>query len=174
MPEVSLLTINQPAPDFTLPDLNGQMHSISDFRGQILIVNFWSAECPWSLRVDQALVKQLRQWGDRVIWLSVASNLNESKDLLLQESLQRKLPLVLHDENNSIADLYAALTTPHLFVVDSEGILRYQGAYDDVTFREQEPTQDYLVMAVNALLLGEQPKLSQTDSYGCSIVRQLP
>lgn len=170
----TIIKIGQPAPDFELPDLQDAVHRLSEQRGHTLILNFWSAECPWSLRVDQALVKQLRQWGDRVIWLSVASNLNESKDLLLQESSQRGLPLVLHDENNSIADLYAALTTPHLFVVDSEGILRYQGAYDDVTFREQEPTQDYLVMAVNALLLGEQPKLSQTDSYGCSIVRQLP
>lgn len=174
MLENSRLVINQPAPDFTLPDLDGQLHTIGDFSGQTLIINFWSAKCPWSLRVDQALAKHMQNWGDRVIWLSVASNLNEGNDLLLHESSQRGLPLVLHDENHLIADLYFALTTPHLFVLDAERILRYQGAFDDVTFRQREPTQDYLVMAVSALLQGEMPQLSQTDSYGCTIVRQLP
>jgi peroxiredoxin len=174
MLERSKLEINHPAPDFTLPDLNGQLRSLSEFRGQVLIINFWSAECPWSQRTDQALVKHLQMWGDRVKLLPVASNVNEGKDLIVQESSLRGLPLVLHDENHLIADLYDALTTPHLFVVDTEGILRYQGAYNDVTFRQRDPTQDYLKMAVEAVLQGELPDPSQTNSYGCSIVRALP
>ena len=174
MPKGSQLEINHPAPNFTLPDLDGRMHSMIDFRSQIAIVNFWSAECPWSHRVDQDLVNQLESWEDRVILMSVAPNLNESKELILQESSQRGLPLVLLDENHSIADLYGAVTTPHFFVLDTGGILRYRGAYDDVTFRKREPTQNYLISAVNSLLSGGLPQPSQTVAYGCSIVRQLP
>jgi peroxiredoxin len=174
MPEGFHLDINHPAPGFTLPDMDGQLHSLSDFRGKIVIINFWSAECPWSHRVDQALVEQLHKWGHRVFLLPVASNVNEGVELITQESFKRGLPLVLHDENHVIADLYRALTTPHFFVVDQEGILRYQGAYDDVNFRQREPTQDYLIDAVEALLQGELPEPSQTVSYGCSLVRQLP
>jgi peroxiredoxin len=174
MQENSQLEINHPAPGFTLPDMGGQLHSLSNFRGKIVIINFWSAECPWSHRVDQALVEQVHKWGDRVVLLPVASNSNEDTELIIQESSTRGLPLVLHDENHVIADLYRAITTPHFFVVDQQGILRYQGAYDDVTFRQREPTQDYLIDAVEALLQGEQPEPSQTDSYGCSLVRQLP
>jgi hypothetical protein len=91
--------------------------------------------------------------------------------LLRSVSGERGLPLLLHDPDQQVADLYGAQTTPHLFVVDPEGILRYQGALDDVTFRRRVPTQQYLLQAVAALLAGELPEVDQTPVYGCMIVR---
>ena len=70
-----------------------------------------------------------------------------------------------------LPDLYGSLTTPHIFVIDREGKLRYQGAFDDVTFRQREPTRFYLKDALDALLAGRQPEPAQTTPYGCSIVR---
>jgi hypothetical protein len=67
--------------------------------------------------------------------------------------------------------MYVALTTPHLFVIDEGGILRYQGALDDVTFRRRTPTQEYLYQAVKSVLSGARPQQAVTPAYGCSIVR---
>jgi peroxiredoxin len=166
-----LIAAGQPAPDFTLPALDGMEHSLAFQRGRLAIVNFWSAECPWSERADRALVACLAAWGDRVALLSIASNANEGRELLARAAAERRLPLVLVDAGQRVADLYGAQTTPHLFVVDAAGALRYQGAFDDVTFRRREPAQHYLRQAVEALLAGRQPDPAQTPPYGCSIVR---
>jgi hypothetical protein len=78
---------------------------------------------------------------------------------------------VLLDEDHAVADLYGAATTPHFFVVDAEGVLRYAGALDDVTFRQKTPTRQFLAEAVAALLEGRLPDPAQTPGYGCAIVR---
>jgi peroxiredoxin len=103
--------------------------------------------------------------------LSIASNVNESVELLRRVAQERKLPLLLHDKHQLVADLYGAQTTPHLFVIDRQGILRYQGSYNDLTFRKRLPSRQYLNEAIEALLAGRQPELEQTTPYGCSIVR---
>ena len=72
------------------------------------------------------------------------------------------------------SDLYAAVTTPHPYVLDQDGILRYQGALDDVTFRQRTPTRFYLRQAVEAVLAGHAPEPAQTSPYGCTIVRFTP
>ncbi len=84
----------------------------------------------------------------------------------------RRLPLVLVDREDVVADLYEAQTTPHVFVIDRDGILRYRGAVDDVTFRLRKPTRFFLDEAVEALLDGRLPALAETPAYGCTIVRE--
>ncbi len=167
----AIIPLNEPAPDFTLPDLSGNRHALRDYRGRIVILNFWSAECPWAERADRALVAALAAWGDAVALLSIASNANEPPEMLAHVAAERGLPLVLHDADQQVADRYGAQTTPHLFVVDANGLLRYQGAFDDTTFRRHTPTRTYLIDAVNALLRGETPAPAQTPPYGCTIVR---
>ena len=169
-----LIPNGQPAPDFSLPDLAGSLHRLSDQHSRLAIASFWSAECPWSERVDHILLSYLPDWGERVALLSIASNDNEEPELLARVARERGLPLVLHDAGHRVADLYGAQATPHLFVVDASGILRYQGALDDVTFRQREPTQHYLLQAVEALLAGHLPDPAQTIPYGCALVRYDP
>ena len=57
MDEQPRINNDLPAPDFTLPDLNSDHHSLSDFFGRIVVLNFWSAECPWSSRADQEVME---------------------------------------------------------------------------------------------------------------------
>lgn len=166
-----MLAIDQPAPLFELPDLNGQMHALEDYLGRVVVLNFWSADCPHAARADALLIDYLRTWGSRVVLLSIACNLNETSEQLKQAAAQRGLPLVLLDRGSVVADMYVALTTPHLFVIDERGILRYQGAIDDASFRRRVPTQNYLYHAVEAVLAGARPKQVETPAYGCAIVR---
>ncbi|MGE5464450.1 MAG: redoxin domain-containing protein [Syntrophothermus sp.] len=167
------MQLNQPAPDFQLPDLQGNLHRLCDYRGRIVIVNFWSAECPHSERTDRSTMACLVQWGQDVQLLSIAANRNESAPLVEEAARTRRLPLVLLDADHAVADLYEAVTTPHSFVVDRQGILRYRGAVDDVTFRQRKATRFYLEEAVEALLTDRLPELQETPGYGCAIVREI-
>lgn len=167
----TLIPNHQPAPDFSLPDLQGNLHSLKEWRGKVVILNFWSSECPHVARTDQLLLGYLKGWGERVVLLCLAANANEPLDQLKSVANQRGLPLVLDDREHRVADLYGAATTPHLFVIDQDGILRYQGAFDDVTFKQRTPTREYLGDAVEAILRGQIPSPDQTPPYGCAIVR---
>lgn len=167
------MQLNQPAPEFELPDLQGVLHRLSDERGKIVIVNFWSAECPHSERTDRYILSLLEQWNGEVVMLSIAANRNESAQMVAEAAKTRRIPRVLLDAGHVVADLYEALTTPHIFLVDREGILRYRGAADNITFRQRQAARFFLQEAVEALRHGRLPRLSETPAYGCIIVREI-
>ncbi len=164
--------VNRLAPDFELPDLDGALHRLSDYRRKVVVLNFWSCECPHSERTDRALMAMFVQWRDDVVLLSIAANRIESAEAMAAAARLRRLPIVLLDSEHYVADLYEAQTTPHVFVIDRDGILRYRGAVDDVTFRQRRPTRFFLDEAVEALLEGRLPALAETPAYGCTIVRE--
>jgi len=165
--------LNKPAPDFELPDLRGRFHRLCDDRGKIIVINFWSAECPHSARADALIVNLIEKWNGKVELLSIAANRNESIQMVEEAAKARRIPKVLIDAQHVVADKYEAMTTPHIFLLDREGILRYRGAVDDVTFRRKEATHFFLQDAVEALLNGHLPELSETPAYGCTIVREI-
>jgi len=167
----SILPANQPAPQFSLPDLQGKIHSLADYHGRIVLLNFWSAECSWSERGDAEIIPLLDRWGPSVVLLPIASNANESLELISQTAQARRLSTVLLDRDHAIADQYFAQTTPNFFVIDQNGILRYQGAFDDITFRQRTATRHFLVEAVEALLAGRLPDPQSSSPYGCTIIR---
>jgi len=167
------MQLNTPAPDFQLPDMQGNIHKLSDYRGKIVIVNFWSAECPHSERTDRSTMACLVQWGDDVALLSIAANRSEPAQVVEEVSKTRRIPTVLLDPEHVVADLYEAVTTPHAFVVDRQGILRYRGAVDDVTFRQRKASRFFLEEAVESLLEDRLPKVQEMPSYGCTIVREI-
>jgi len=167
------MQLNQPAPDFELPDLQGKLHRLSDTRGRIVVVNFWSAECPHSERTDHSTMACLAKWGEEVVMLTIAANRNESSQTVVEAAKTRRLPKVLMDTGLVVTDLYEAVATPHVFVIDRAGILRYRGALDDVRFRQPVVTHFYLEEVVEALLDGREPLLQETLAYGCAIVREI-
>jgi peroxiredoxin len=167
------MQLNQPAPDFELPDLQGDFHTLKEYHGRIVIVNFWSAECPHSERTDRSMLACLGQWRENVRLLSIAANKNEPFQMLKDVFRARRLPIVLTDVEHVVADLYEAVTTPHAYVVDRDGLLRYRGAIDDVTFQHRKATRFYLEEAVKTLLAGCQPELQEMPAYGCAIVREI-
>jgi peroxiredoxin len=166
------MELNQPAPEFALPDLDGRIHRLSDERGRIVIVNFWSSECPHSERTDTLIAAWLLKLASDVTMLPIAANRSEPAGALAEAAKTRRLPRVLLDAGQVVADLYQAQTTPHVFVVDKEGLLRYRGAVDDVSFRTRTATRFFLQEAVDSLLKGHEPALAETPAYGCTIVRE--
>jgi peroxiredoxin len=166
-----LIPIGEQAPLFQLYDLSGRSFLLKDLRGWIVVLNFWSAECEWCERVDREIVAYLETCKERVKVLWIASNANETRDLIEKVADNRKIPTVLLDEQQKAADLYGAQTTPHFFVVDETGKLRYQGAWDDITFRHRVASQVYLPKVIEALGHNLPPEVTQTPAYGCVLVR---
>jgi peroxiredoxin len=168
-----MMEINQPAPDFELPDLHGVLHRLSEYRGGIVVINFWSVDCAYSVRTDTLILGWRERWGNDVVLLSIAMNQNESARSVEEAARARGLRRVLLDAGLIVTDLYGVEVTPHVFVLDREGILRYRGAVDDVTFRKREAARFYLNEAVDALLAGRLPELPETPAYGCALVREI-
>ena len=167
------MQINLPALDFELYDRQGDVHALSAYRGKIVIVNFWSAECVHSERTDLWIVSQFAEWGSGVELLPIAANANESPESVDQAVLARGIPRVLIDTGHIVADRYEAICTPHIFLLDPDGILRYRGAVDDVAFRQKIATRNYLQEAVEALMQGRPLEVTETPAYGCALVREI-
>lgn len=129
--------LNQPAPNFELSTLDGETHQLSDYRGQVVVVDFWSAECPVSNEYDAYFNRFVERFdGEDVMLLAIDSNAYD--DATIADALaERDLHFpVLRDAGNKIADVYDATTTPHVFVVDQEGMLRFRGHVDDRSWEQ--------------------------------------
>ena len=176
-PQPTPLSPGSPAPDFTLTDvISGSTVTLSASLatlGRGVVLNFWSVECPWTRYYDDYFVERAAEWRELgVALLLVDSNSSEHPDEMrdMADVLGLSGP-ILADPASAVADAYGAITTPHLFVVQPDGLIIYQGAVDDRSFRQPEPTVNYLDAAVEALLAGQVPQVSQTPAYGCTIVR---
>ncbi|MBI3176587.1 MAG: redoxin domain-containing protein [Chloroflexi bacterium] len=168
--------LDRAAPDFSLPTLNGGRFKLSEHLGHVVIVNFWSAECPWSRRADLVLSyrnKALVAQGIAVI--GVASSLNEPEAELRYEADFRRVsyPIAV-DSDQNVANHYQAEVTPHFFVVDAKGLIRYIGALDDATAQRRIPRVIYLDQAIAAVLVNRAPNPQTTTAYGSAIVRPVP
>jgi hypothetical protein len=166
-----LSLINQVAPSFVLPDRDGTLHQLEDWRGRLVILVFWSPDCPHAVRLDEHLRVLARQgWGD-VALLRIAGSLDgvEGERCLLDD-----LPseVILVDEAQQVADMFCAQVTPHVVVLDAAGIVRYSGAPDDATLRQRTPTRSYLSEALEAIRSGQLPEFQTCPAFGCAIVRR--
>jgi peroxiredoxin len=159
------------APHFELDDLHGKRHRLESLLGQVVVLNFWSAECDWCRRVDQELVAHLAHWKDNVEVWWIACNANEPRELIERTAIERNIPIVLIDSDQLVTDLYGAEITPHFFVLGKTARLAYQGAWDDITFRRRTATQKYVPDGVEALLNDKTPLVTQSPPYGCTLLR---
>jgi thiol-disulfide isomerase/thioredoxin len=165
------MQIHDPLPDISLPDLNGNIHNLSEYCGKLLLLVFWSAECPQSERVDLELEKYMQSWNDLVKIVRIASNRNEPLSMLKEVSELRGLKPIILDSDQEVADLLEAKTTPHCYIFNKNGNLVYQGAFDDLTFRRREAHEFYVLDVIKELLDGKNPAITETQPFGCSIVR---
>jgi peroxiredoxin len=169
--------LDKPAPDFTLTDSTGKEWTLSDYRGRIVVLEWFDAECAYvrrhyaskSMQDAQEAVRELNR---DVIWLAVNSTCNTTERINNFWIRQYKLkhPILLDTEGN-VGRLYDARTTPHMFVIDSEGVLRYQGAIDDNPLggKNPEDVTNYVVNAVRQLGNGEKVDPEQIKPYGCKV-----
>ena len=168
------LKVGQAVLDFTLTDLQGKTHTLSQYRGKVVLLDFWSATCPVSARYEERLKAIATEYAAKgVVTLGIDANTTEDAALIQRVVAERGVifPILL-DPGNTVADLYGGLTTPHVFLVDQQGRLVYQGAIDDEGLMgKRAVTRQYLREALDAMLAGRPVPTPKTEPVGCSIKR---
>ncbi len=174
--------IGKAAPEFTLTDTNGTEHSLSDFKGKIVVLEWLNYNCPfvkkhYSGGNMQGL--QEKYTGKDVIWLSINSTKEDHNDYKSAEDSNKatkehnaKPTAVLLDADGTVGKAYGAKTTPHMYVIDKEGNLAYMGAIDSVKSTNPDDiagATNYVAAAVDALMAGEAVATAETQPYGCGI-----
>jgi peroxiredoxin len=173
--------IGKPAPDFSATDINGKTVKFSDYKGKIVVIESYNSDCPfcnnqYTTGAMQELQSNLASKG--VVWLIVNSvNPNNSShrtpDQAKQEIADKKIIATawIDDSSGAVGHLYDMKTTPHMYVIDKNGVLVYQGAIDDKPDPQHDPrtARNYVREAVDALLAGQPVPVAQTKPYGCGV-----
>jgi peroxiredoxin len=163
------------APDFTLKSWDGKKtYTLSDYRakgdrkGSIVVVDFWCAKCPASRRADPVLSAITRDYAKQgVQFIAVDSNKLFKGKKLADYIASAKLPFpIVEDDNFTVADKFGALVTPHVFVVDRQGVIRFAGGMDNRRKPGAADYQPYLRHALDALLAGKAPSVTKARAYG--------
>jgi peroxiredoxin len=164
--------VGQPAPDFTLKDETGVAHSLGDYRGKVVVLEWTNPECPFVQRhySEKTMQKTLAAYaGKPVVWLVVDSSyFTTPEKSAAWKKAQGFTPPVLQDPSGTVGHAYAAKTTPEMYVIDTQGVLRYAGAIDDDP-RGRSASVNYVRQAVDALQSGRTVPVTSSPPYGCSV-----
>ena len=165
--------VGQPAPGFTLKDESGGSHALERYRGKIVVLEWTNPECPFVQRhyAAKTMQRPLEGFaGKTVVWLAVDSTSHNTPERSKAwKAEQGFLYPVLQDPSGAVGHAYGAKTTPHMFVIDEKGVLRYAGGIDDDQRGHSATPTNYVEKAVNALAAGQPVSPSTSDPYGCSV-----
>ena len=173
---------NSTAPDFQGVDSNGQAHSLSQYRGKWVVLEWANRGCPYDQKhyLSGHMESLQKEWTSKgVVWLSIISSApgeqgyvtaGQENDYLRQ--MKAAPTAALLDPRGAIGHLYDARTTPHMFVIDPTGKLVYQGAIDNKPSPDPSTlngADNYLNDALGAAMSGKPVAVPATRPYGCSI-----
>ena len=185
--EATGVTVGEAAPEFTLTDTNGDTHALSDFAGRVVVLEWTNPQCPFVKKfygdgAMQGLQEQYTEEGvgdHEVVWLTIASSAPGKQGHMSPDEWNAHVEesgaactAVLIDEDGAVGQRYAAKTTPHLYIIDAEGTLRYQGAIDDTPSTDANDIADatnYVATTMAALASGDEVSPTDTKPYGCSV-----
>ncbi|HEU4576946.1 MAG TPA: thioredoxin family protein [Polyangiaceae bacterium] len=184
-PSATTAAIGQPAPDFTLPDLDGKQVSLAEFRGKPVVLEWFNPGCPFvrnSHTVGSLKGLAAQEAGQGVAWLAINSGgagkqgngVEATRKGQSEYGMQH--PILL-DESGNVGHLYGAERTPHMYVINSEGVLVYRGAIDNSPDGEGQSPEggklvNYVASALQAVRSGGKVDPAETKPYGCSVKYQ--
>jgi peroxiredoxin len=171
-----------PAPNFTLPDTRGGTHSLSDFRGQYVVLEWLNYDCPFVRKHyegESMQATQARWTGEGVTWLAIVSNAPGEQGHFPNDVMNRRSEeyggrqtAILMDEDGEVGRAYGARTTPQMVVISPEGEILYNGAIDDRPSANRatlEGATNYVDQVMEEALAGRPISVSATQPYGCSV-----
>ena len=174
--------VGEPAPQFTAVDTNGVEHSLSDFKGKNVVLEWSNHECPFVVKHYEPgnMQKVQKEATDNgAIWLTIVSSAEGKQGAVAADEANKIMEEVgahstarILDPSGEIGKLYEAKTTPHMFVINKEGVLAYAGAIDsDSGFKSESiaGATNYVTEALKALNAGTAIKVASTKPYGCSV-----
>ena len=181
-PVMAKVSVGQPAPDFTLTDSNGKSHALSEYKGKFVVLEWNNPKCPF-VGKHYGSGNMQKQQADAtaagVIWLTINSSAKgEQGDVdgaaanAYVAKVGGKQTAYLLDPTGKVGHLYGARTTPHMYVIDKTGVLRYMGGMDSIKSTDQDDVAkatQYVPQALSDLAAGKPLRTPVAEPYGCSV-----
>jgi peroxiredoxin len=170
--------VGSTAAGFTLKGVDGRTYSLADFKGKLVVLEWANPKCPFSDRHarEKTMTELARQHGE-VVWLGVNSTNPGSGDFESPADYRAYLQKnaiaypVLYDETGSVGHEYGAKTTPHMFIIDAQGKIVYNGAIDDDPSARKPKAErvNYVGNGLHTEEAGAKPSPAATKPYGCTV-----
>ena len=175
-------SIGQPAPNFTLQGADGKDHSLADYKGKFVVLEWTNPKCPFVHKfydsgTMQALQK--KETGKGVVWLRINSGAPGHEGFQSPADLQSYIAehhvaatQSLIDSDGKVGRMFGARTTPHMFVINPKGTLIYAGGIDNKPSPDPDtiPTAtNYVATALSEAMAGKPVTTPTAPPYGCSV-----
>ncbi len=171
--------VDEKAPDFTLTDTDGKEHKLSEYTkdGKIVVLEWFNPGCPFVKKhyTGGNMNKVAAEFKDKdVVWLLINSGAPGKQGAGKETNVKRKKdwkierPILL-DESGEVGKLYGAKKTPEMYVIDTEGVLRYHGAIDNNRRANRIGDVNYVRSALDKIIAGETVTTKEEPAYGCSV-----
>jgi peroxiredoxin len=172
------VAVGDKAPGFTLEALDGTSHSLADYAGKVVVLEWLNPNCPFSDRHarEHTMTRLAAEHGE-VAWVGINSTSREHRDYLPPAEHQKWAGTngidypILYDESGQVGHAYDARTTPHMFIIDEQGNVVYNGAIDDDPpgRREAAARDNYVGGGLDAYAADRAIEPASTKPYGCSV-----
>lgn len=174
--------VGSKAPDFKLMNENSKEVSLSDFKGKIVILEWLNHGCPFIKKHYNSGNMQKSQKeliDENTVWLSIISSAKGkqgyvSADEAKKEKLAKKSNAthILLDKSGEVGRAYGAKTTPHMFLIGKDGLVKYEGAIDSIASADEgdvSKATNYIIAATKALKNNSKILVEKSRPYGCSV-----
>jgi alkyl hydroperoxide reductase subunit AhpC len=171
--------VGRPAPAFSLTDIAGKTHQLTDYRGKIVVLEWVNSGCPIvRAHYDSNNMQETQKVAaaDGVVWLQIntsqAGDQGHMNDVQAAAWLKQRgatSTAYLKDYSGKVGRLYGARSTPHMFIINPEGTLVYQGAIDSGNGRDIPTATNYVKAALASLKAGKPIEKPVSHAYGCAI-----
>ncbi|MES2842739.1 MAG: thioredoxin family protein [Pseudomonadota bacterium] len=173
--------VGQAAPDFTLMDTTGKPVKLSQFKGKAVVLEWNNPGCPFVKKHYQGNMQALQKevTGQGAIWLAINSTRDDSGDYMAPAQLGRWMTeqkasptAALMDEDGKVGQAYAARVTPHMYIVNAQGVLVYAGGIDSIASARVDDipkATNYVRQAMAEIQAGKPVSVATSRAYGCSV-----
>ena len=174
--------VGEPAPAFTATDSNGKSVSLAQFKGKYVVLEWHNQGCPFVVKHYGSgnLPKLQKEWtAKQVVWLAIISSAPGKQGFVDGKGANQDMQghsaaptATLLDPKGEVGRLYGAKTTPHMFVINPQGQLIYNGAIDDKSSADPADipgAKNYVTQALSEALAGKPVSQPTTPPYGCSV-----
>jgi peroxiredoxin len=174
--------VGAPAPGFSLTDSNGKTHSLGDFKGKYVVLEWFNPGCPFvqkHYKSDNMQQLQKEFTGKDVVWLTIDSAAPGKEGNLTPEEANKQIAdwkikstALLLDADGHVGHEYGATNTPHMFVIAPNGKLIYSGAIDNKPTPDPDDIKgatNYVKVALDEAMAGKPVTTPSSRAYGCSI-----
>jgi peroxiredoxin len=163
------------APEFSLESFDSKTVTLAEHKGKIVVLEWLNTECPfvqYHYEKAKTMIDLAKKYkGKKVVWLAVNSTSHTTPEANRQFAAKYKLLYpILDDRSGEVGLAYGAKTTPHIFVIDTNGNIAYDGAIDNSPLGAQKKgAVNYVDKALAELIAGKAVSTSKTEPYGCSV-----